>query len=329
MNRCILVISLLLIWGSCRKELPPIEERFSRSAFQVQEMDYVPLSRQVSVNTNLESKVSITVLGHNGAASNVQQDFNAFANEHELAIHGLYADTTNRVVVQFFNQANHLLGQDTLLIETVLTTENLPSISIEVPAVSNTGPGDFYLISYRGKTQPMVPILIDQFGDIRWLADFSDHPELNELHFDVGLERLQNGNWYFGDKVTNQIYEMTMEGAFLNAWSLPGYAFHHNVQETANGNFLVTVSKEGNIHQNGTPTVEDVLIELDRNSGTIIHEWNLLESLDENRVVLINNLANPIIDWIHVNAVQTGPTGQGALISGRTQGVVLLDEHNQ
>ncbi|MEM6722521.1 MAG: aryl-sulfate sulfotransferase [Bacteroidota bacterium] len=324
---------LLLFLGisSCKDEpiLPTPEIPFEWSEFEWLTLDYVPLSRRVTVNTNLISKITIKVLGRNGRASDIQHDFNELGTVHTFDVHGLYADSTNTVIVQFFNAANNLLGDDTLSIETGPLIEGVPDVAIEVSTNPNTEDGTFFLVSYRGRTKPMLPLMIDQFGDIRWIADFSTHPELSELHFDVGLERLENGNWYFGDKSTDQIYEMNMAGELVNTWLLPGYEFHHNVQEASNGNFLVTVSKDGNTHSNGNLTVEDVLLEIDRGNNIALNEWNLLESLDENRVVLVNNLNQPTIDWIHVNSIEEGLDGQGVLISGRTQGVVQLDADNQ
>lgn len=100
---------------------------------------------------------------------------------------------------------------------------------------------------------------------------------------------------------------------------MPGYEFHHEAYEKPNGNFLVSVDKEG------AATIEDYIIEIDRNSGNIITEWDLKQSLDQRRTALSAN-AN---DWIHVNAVAHDATDNTIVISGRTQGVIKLDYDNQ
>ncbi len=48
---------------------------------------------------------------------------------------------------------------------------------------------------------------------------------------------------------------------------MPGYTFHYEVLEKPDGNFLVNVNKTGSTHPNGSPTVEDVIIELSLTTG--------------------------------------------------------------
>src|SRR5690606_35763824 len=123
----------------------------------------------------------------------------------------------------------------------------------------------------------------------RWYLDYADHPTLGILGYDNGIERLQNGNFYFGDIRTNSIYEVDLFGQVINTWTLPGYKFHHQVLEKPDGNFVVTVNKSGSTHLNGVPTVEDYVIEVDRASGVIVEEWDLKQSLDEYRTAMMDN----------------------------------------
>jgi arylsulfate sulfotransferase len=178
------------------------------------------------------------------------------------------------------------------------------------------------LVSYYGYNRnlaPHNPFVFDSFGDIRWYLDCRTSPELNTLLYENGIERLQNGNLYFGNANTDKIYEIDMLGKIITGWDMPGYNFHHNVQEKPNGNFLVTVDK------NGISTVEDFIIEIDRTSKQIINVWDLNVSLQNNRRTLTNNA----IDWIHVNALIYDQSDNTIIISGRTQGVVKLDQDNK
>src|SRR5690606_21286342 len=99
---------------------------------------------------------------------------------------------------------------------------------------------------------------------IRWYLDYSSHPELASLFYDDGPERLANGNLYFGSggsnfgaNPNNAIYEVDLFGNVMNLWEMPGYGFHHEAFEKPNGNFIVTVNKEG------AATIEDHIIEID------------------------------------------------------------------
>ncbi|MDX1640567.1 MAG: aryl-sulfate sulfotransferase, partial [Balneolaceae bacterium] len=215
------------------------------------------------------------------------------------------------------------------VIETGPVNENLPEITIDVPKMFDLGEG-WTLVSYYGYAEnrvPHHPFIFDSFGDIRWYGDFRSDPVLDKLNYNDGMERLQNGNFYFGfaepreveAEHADKIYEMNMLGEIINIWEMPGYTFHHEVHEKPNGNFVVTVDKIGE------PTVEDYIIEIDRNSGEIINEWNLNESLDNTRRVLTDDEE----DWFHANAVLYDDRDNTIIVSGRTQGVVKLTEQNE
>ena len=105
--------------------------------------------------------------------------------------------------------------------------------------------------------------------------------------------------------------------ARLNTWNLFGLGFHHTLIEKPNGNFLVTVNDYSK------PTEEDVIIEVDRNSGQIINRWDLDQSLDKNRKVWASNRANLEVDWFHANGLAYSATDDCIIVSGRTQGVSI------
>lgn len=186
----------------------------------------------------------------------------------------------------------------------------------------------FTLVSYRAKGNPTPAFMIDNDGNVRWILDTTSEFELSNLNFDVGIERLQNGNLYFGNWPSTNLYETNMLGEIQNKWTIPGYHFHHNMQEKADGNFLVTVSKLGNLHESGLFAIEDFILEVDRNTGAILYEWDLKESLDQNRRTMGTDEFSGVIDWIHVNAVEHDPSDNTIIISSRFQGVVKLDYDN-
>jgi arylsulfate sulfotransferase len=115
------------------------------------------------------------------------------------------------------------------------------------------------------------------------------------------------------------IFEVDLFGNVINSWDMPGYAFHHQVLEKPNGNFLVTVNKLD------SSTIEDYIIEIDRENGEIINEWDLNQSLQNNRITWTTDTA----DWVHVNALYYDATDDTIVISGRTQGVVKLTAENE
>jgi arylsulfate sulfotransferase len=282
---------------------------------------YSPLSATISLQTSSKTKVTIRVVGKNGIESDVVKEFDELSTFHTIPVLGLYPDFENTVELICKPELGKEVWRKKYSIKTAaLPTDTYPNIVID-KKTDQMAEG-MTLVSYFGfKTNPVpqTPFIFDAFGDIRWYLDFSTSTELNTLFYDDGMERLQNGNLYFGNGTTNKIYEIDFLGKISNTWDMPGFSFHHNVQEKPNGNFIVSVNKIGK------STIEDYIIEIDRASKQIVNTWDLNLSLQYNRQTLTTNTK----DWIHVNAVIYDNSDNTIIVSGRTQGVVKLDENNK
>ena len=282
---------------------------------------YAPLTALIHVETAVASTVKLTVVGRHGTPSDVVKTFDDLGTTHNLPVLGLYADFENTAQLTFTDAAGTVLGTKTYTVRPgPLPPGVLPVITIDTKKAGLFASG-MTLVSYFGyatNSFPQTPFIFDEFGDVRWYLDFRTSPALAKLFYDNGLERLQNGNLYFGDVNSGSIYEIDMLGRVLNTWSLQGYVFHHNVQEKPNGNFLVTVTKPG------LATTEDFIIEIDRTTRQIIRTWDLRASLDATR----RTLTGDATDWIHVNAVVYDPSDSTIIVSGRTQALVKLDATN-
>jgi len=125
----------------------------------------------------------------------------------------------------------------------------------------------------RGGFMPSFPIMFDHHGDIRWYLDLT---HLGGLVFTV--ERLANGNLLIGRGP--RINEYDMLGNRVRQWPIPGYSSHHDViEKKPGGNLIAAVDKDG------IGTVEDHIIEIDRQTGAIVKVWDLREVLDPERTI--------------------------------------------
>ncbi len=281
---------------------------------------YAPLSAQLTFSAAGPGTTTVTVRGKHGPDSDVEQRVHDAGPTHVVPILGLYANWANTVNITFTPDNGQTVLADTLTVQTGALPANLPTaISVTTPPGVALG-GALSLVSNFSRTDPYVPLVVDNYGDIRWLLDFSTHPTLNRLAYDCGISRLRDGNYLFGDKTTSQLYEVDALGELLSTWKMPGYTFHHEALEKPDGNFLVNVNKTGSTHSDGSPTVEDVVIELSRASGSVTHEWDLKELLDEDR----HALESDPVDWAHTNAVAYDPADNTIVVSARFQGVVKL-----
>ena len=283
---------------------------------------YAPLSALIHVETSQPTTVALTVAGRRGAGSEVTANFTQRNTTHDLPVLGLYPDFANTVTLTFRDSTGVTRATKTYSITTAAPVAGAyPAIAINARTDGQMAPG-MTLVSYFGyatKSVPQKPFIFDAFGDVRWSLDFTSNADLANLFFDNGIERLRNGNLYFGDGNSGKIYEVDMLGRVINTWPFAGYTFHHEVLEKPNGNFLVTVTKQG------IPTIEDFVIEIDRTSKQIVRTWDLRQSLQFGRRALTADST----DWIHVNAVAFDSTDNTIIISGRTQGVIKLDSINR
>lgn len=320
------LLMLLLFASNCKKDAP--SKPGPGSSLKIIKEDlvlnpegYSPLAARLTIELDEEVRVDIEIEGKNGTASTIFREGKTLSRTHELALLGLYPASTNVVKLNFWNAEGSLVGTKQYEVETDPLLADLPKIILDV-ADNEGDKTKLTLVSYFGHAGipiPPKPFIMDQFGDIRWYLNYKQHPLLKRLFYDVGMGRLQNGNFYFGDSESDRIYEVDPFGLIVSFWELPGFEHHHTVYEKPNGNFLVTVNKFG------LQTVEDHIVEVDRQSKNIINVWDLRASLDKNRQAMTLNRS----DWIHVNAIAYDEIDNSIIISGRTQGVVKLSEDNE
>jgi arylsulfate sulfotransferase len=335
MKNFVLAFGALLLLVSCHKEKPPAKDInigstttttvIPTSSVVLNPSGNAPLSALLTFTSAAAGHTEIVVKGKNGAASDIRQIFTDNGTKHSIPILGLYPNYKNTVQVYVID-ANNDTVKSTVSITTGALPSNMPNyIHTDITNVSGMESGLNLVSNFSGyPTPPNVPYIIDSYGDIRWYLNFSGDAKLNSLFYDCGISRLQNGDFYFADQVSNTIYEVDVLGKIINVWSLGDYIFHHNVVEKPNGNFLISVSKTGSTHPDGSPTNEDYIIEIDHIRGNIITTWDLKESLDEFRTAL----SKDPIDWIHVNGLFYDASDNTIIVSGRVQGMIKLTNDN-
>lgn len=334
MKKYFTAVILIAFLFACHKDKNPGNNNtntgndFTIPADSVQLNPYgnAPLSALLKFTTSIAGHTKIVVKGKNGAASDISQEFTDNGKSHAIPVLGLYPNYKNMVQVYVIGSNN-----DTIKSTVNISTGPLPAstpnlIHTDVMDLANMVSGVNLVSSFSGypDTPPLIPYIVDSYGDIRWYLNYTNHPALGGLFYDCGISRLQNGNYYFSDQPSGHIYEVDVLGRIINTWALGGYTFHHNVTEEPNGNFLITATKPGSTHTDGSPTIEDYVLEINRTTGNIMNTWDLKESLDEYRTTLN---ADPQ-DWIHTNAVIYDASDNTIIISGRVQGVFKLTYDN-
>ena len=260
-----------------------------------------PLTALVIFETKQEEKASVTIKGKD-ELSTYTHTFDE-GKVHYLPIYGLYAGVENEVVISIGDK------EKTLKIK----TDELPNDIILPTKVTKdesklTNDLYFFTPSSRGYT-----CAYDVNGDVRWYLDERATWEVNRLkngHLLLSTERLVNTPYY-----STGLYEMDMLGKVYTEYSLPG-GYHHDYFEMENGNLLIASDDFDNEYG----TVEDYVVELDRDTGNIVKTFDLKDILK-----MEDGKGEDWIeyDWFHNNSVWYDKKTNSITLSGRHQDAVI------
>lgn len=285
-----------------------LEEKFKIDGYTIDNPNIIldpydasPLTALVLFETNDEVEPTITVVGKDELTTYTYKSKKS--NKHYLPIYGLYADYENTIIIEYGDVRKEITIKTNPLPDNFI----LPtSLKADKEKLSN----DLYFFtpSSRGYT-----CAYDTNGDVRWYLTNYAIWNINKLkngHMLVSTERLINAPYYM-----TGLYEIDMFGKIYNEYSLEG-GYHHDYYEMPNGNLLVASdnfnSDEG--------TVEDYIVEIDRQNGNIVKKFDLKSILNMEDGKSENWSS---YDWFHNNAVWYDDKTNSITLSGRHQDAVI------
>lgn len=293
---------------SLRSEQQELEKEFTSEGYTLDNPNVIvdpynnsPLTALVIFETAKKEKVKITIEG--------EDDLTTYTHEfdkekvHYIPVYGLYAGKENTVIIECGNEKKELK----------IKTEELPDDFILPTSVKKeesklTNDLYFFTPSSGGYT-----CAYDTNGDVRWYLTNTATWKIDRLengHLLVSTERLVNSPYYL-----TGLYEMDMLGKIYVEYSLPG-GYHHDYYEMPNGNLLVA-SDDFN---SGKGTVEDYIVELDRETGKIVKTIDLKDILNMEDGKSENWVE---YDWFHNNSVWYDEKTNSITLSGRHQDAVI------
>ena len=285
-----------------------LEDNFTSEGYTIDNPNIIvnpyeisPLTALVIFETDEEVSPTITVVGKD-EHSTFTHTFDA-NTVHYLPIYGLYADTSNEVVISYGDVEKRL----------EIKTEALPDdfimpTSVEAQKSMLDNELYFFTPSSSGYT-----CAYDVNGDVRWYLTINALWEINRLsngHLMVSTERLVNSPYYMSG-----LYEMDLLGKIYTEISLEG-GYHHDYFELPSGNLLVA----SNDFNNDDGTVEDYIVEVNRNTGDIVKTWDLKDILNMEDGKSENWTE---YDWFHNNSVWYDEETNSITLSGRHQDAVI------
>ena len=216
-----------------------------------------PLSAIIVFQTKDLTTPSITIRGRNG--NDLSHTYTP-SKVHILPIYGLYAGYENKIIIEVSGKKKEL----------TIKTDDLPSDFPSSNLITSNNTSDFYFTSFEDASYTAA---FDGYGFVRWYVtgDYKwDIQRLNNGHILMSSDKTISGNYSAG------LMEMDLLGKVYYEYLIPG-GYHHNVFEMNNGN-LLTISN--NI---SSDTLEDYIVEIDRNNGNIVKEIDLSDILDNKK----------------------------------------------
>ena len=296
-----LVSSLIEKESKLEEDFPKELKDIDNADVIVNPYDISPLTALIIFKTETSVSPKVTIEGDD-ELSTYEYTFDE-GTEHYLPIYGLYPDRDNTVVVEYGDVSK----------EFTITTEALPDdfiLPTSVDADKDELNNDLYFFtpSSGGYT-----CAYDVNGDVRWYLTINSIWEVNRLdngHLMLSTERLVNSPYYM-----TGLYEMDMLGKIYKEYSLPG-GYHHDYYEMPNGNLLVASDN----FTSGDGTVEDYIVELDRETDEAVKTFDLKDILNMEDGKSENWIE---YDWFHNNSVWYDEESNSITLSGRHQDAVI------
>jgi len=223
------------------------------------------------------------------------------AKKHILPIYGLYADYNNKITISINGT------QRSFYIQTEALPEDFVLPTLTYADRSNLD-NELYFVTPSSKGYTAA---YDINGDVRWYLNENflwDIQRLDNGHLLLSTNRLVNPPYY-----TTGLMEMDLLGKVYYEYSLPG-GYHHDVYEMKDGNLLIASDN----FENGT--VEDYIVEIDRETGEIVKEIDLTKILPVDDG---DNAYTTDYDWFHNNSVWYDENTSSITLSGRHKDAVI------
>lgn len=268
-----------------------------------------PLTALVLFNTKKKVSVKSTVKGQESLENSDFSGETELGTEHRVPVLGLYSGTTNEVLIELFNKDGKQVGERTLEIQTDPLPEKMEGLvdvyqsgeDTALPLVLVTGQSTAHSFAF------------DKSGEIRWY--------LSDTSGSYGVFPISGGKFMYQDRDTmiptyekphtTKMYEMDYLGRVYKVYYVKN-GWHHEVIEKEEGGNLLILSSSIDEH------VEDVVLEMDRETGEIVKELDMRELFGDTYV--------DMIDWAHLNTIDYEEEDHALILSPRNlHSVIKVD----
>lgn len=224
--------------------------------------DASPLSALIVFKTTASTAGKVVVKGKHG--DDITMNFEK-GTYHYVPVYALYIDYQNEVTIELDT------GESKTFTIKTNKLDEVPKITKNLSLEKDLGE-ELYFVS---SPFDMTSYAFDKYGEIRWLT--------GELYYH-NIEFMPNGHMLIGTEEINsaglasKIIEIDFLGRIYEEYNVEeGYLNSFLLKE--DGNIIVASKKEGR------ETYSDYIVEIDKNTGKIIKNWDvyaIFDSIDPN-----------------------------------------------
>lgn len=273
-----------------------------------------PCSALVMFDTDMPGDIKVTVTGDN-AYSTFTYTKTGSVSRCEVPVVGLYTGRDNAVTL------TDAVGNRSRL---TISTEPLPADFQNYELIESQPermePG---VTLFTACFEHSYTTLLDCNGDVRgYLSN-------QRMAHGTSMLALENGHILStGDEYKQlpynmySLFEYNWLGKVFTEYEVPN-GVHHDVEELPDGNFLAASSRADMM---GVGTREDVAVIIDRQTGTVVREYDFNSIIDSTRRPYhhfdppVKNPPN--IDWMHMNAAIYDEASNSVIVSSPIQSEV-------
>lgn len=257
-----------------------------------------PQTALIMFETKKEESVTLTVKGKHD--DDLVVEFEA-SKEHYIPVYGLYGDYENTVILETESGSKKTLK--------INITEKCDTGSVEIIKndIKNSN-GEFY---FATSSLGVGAMAYDNYGEVRWWVN---------IGYSKGITMLSNGHILLSSAnegpdftSTSGVVEIDMLGFVHNEYEIEG-GYHHDGLELSNGNLIIlTTNLDGE-------SVADHIVEIDRNTGKIVKEWNLKDIVTK---IDPDLMGDEEITWGWINSIYYDKNTDSLILSVRNQNSVV------
>lgn len=287
-----------------------------------------PLTAMALFSTDDLCSVSVTAHGKD-SSDDVSYEVEGRRALHEVPIIGLYYNATTEVTIKLAHADGSTETKELSLTTGLAPNENKIAnmeVSYDEENASQIAKG----LTFCAPSGGTYFYAVDKTGAIRWYYAYSGNIGMDGVSFTDNdhLLILDGGKSASAETNSFSAQEIDLLGRVYNAYYLPNMSFHHELKELPNGNLL------GAATDYTKDTINDVIVEINRETGEIARRWDMDEILGRYGIERLGTPSFELAEltdssgkkynknWFHNNCVLYNEADDSLIISSRHQSAV-------